>query len=182
MEWLRRNAMNEQFKQFFAEATDAFQFLEEVYEYRQLEDILESPDDMRDTWARLRYVGPRVGVEIMWDFANANIGVNLVELLKEKVFPRSYSLFQDGLYRPDTARAVNLEILVEVLGQKEKADFLLSYPRRNRRHNERLKLIEKKRQEIIVGLAHATHTSAATILQGDTTIFPLVMKRARHRL
>lgn len=181
--------MEKRFEAFFAEATNAFQFLEQVYEYQRLKEILESPQDMRDTMAKLRYVGPRVGVEIEWYFANAALWVRLVELLKEKVFPRYATYFQispsalarHGLNPSETARAVELETLGEVLGKKDKKDFLLYVGPNNRGYKKRMKMLEDNRQEVIAGLARATQTYATTILQGDTTIFSEVMKYATER-
>ncbi len=179
---LRRNALNERFKGFFAEVKDAFQFLEQVYNYQRLRELLTAPHEWRDTIAKLRYVGQEVGVQIEWYWANATIRVTFLELLKERVFPRRYSFFQTHRSeKHNMSPAIDLKDLVEVLGQKAQGDFLLYYGRNERAHDKCLKIIEEKRQEVIAGLARATQTYATPILQGDTTLFPEVVKYARAK-
>ncbi len=171
--------MDERFKAFFAEAKNAFQFLEQVYNYQRLRELLTAPHEWRDTMATLRYVGQEVGVQIQWCWADATIQVTFLELLKQGVFPRSYSLFPvPRSEKHNWSRAIDLKDLVEALGQKAQGDFLLYYGRNQRAQEKSFKIIEEKMQEVIAGLARATQTYATPILQGDTTLFPEVMKCA----
>lgn len=127
--------------------------------------------------ATLRYVGPKVGVQIEWHWANATIRVSFIELLKERVFPHYYSFSQiRESQKHEVSPAIDLKDLVEMLGHKAQEDFLLYYRRRERSQDSSSKIIRDKRQEVIAGLARATQTYAIPILQGDTTLFPEVMK------
>lgn len=160
--------MNERVVDFFATATEAFHFLEQQYGYQRQDGFVE---EERDATARLRYLGSRVGVEISWYFANSAIGVSFIELLQPGMLPDFWAAF--GNY-PGAAKAISLYTLVEMQGHLEDPDFLLQY-NGSRKRNKRAKLIEMRMPDILAGLARATQTYAADILEGDISIFPQVM-------
>ncbi len=164
-----------QIETFFAETTKAFHFLEAQYGYQQLEREIKHPEEPRDISAQVKYVSARIGVGIGWGVANGFIGVSFVELLQPHVFPSSTSSFpfRD---RPNTAKAIGLYNLADMLNHIDDPDFLLKGIDDFRTHNRRMKTIETSMPEVLAGLAHATQTYAISILQGDTSIFSQVMK------
>lgn len=126
----------------------------------------------RDVNAKVQYLGPRVGITISWYVADAGIIVSFAEVLESGVFPAKQASF--GHY-PDRAKAINLEVLAEMLDHGDDPDFLLGKLSGSRRRNKRAKLIETNMHDILAGLARATQTYAIDILKGDTSIFPEVM-------
>src|SRR6185437_15142113 len=89
-------SMAEPVEMFFQQTAEAFRFFEQQYGYRRQEGFVESSEDYRDTIARIRYVGSRVGMEIWWYFAGASIGVAFIELLQPGVFPEGWALFENS--------------------------------------------------------------------------------------
>ena len=166
--------MNEQAEAFFAEVREAFQFLEQQYDYQQLKESIKHPDERRDAIVQSIYVSSHVGVRIWWYFANAAIDVTFVELLQASVFSEKSLLFHSA--DPNVARAIILYDLAQVRGGHDDPDFLLKDIGNWRKWKKRSKQIETQRQEIITSLARATRTYATDILQGDTSIFSAVME------
>jgi hypothetical protein len=166
-------SVNESAEVFFTEVRKAFQFLEQQYSYKRLEESIEHPGEPRDTAVKCTYLGSYVGVEIWWYFAGAIIGVVFIELRQVSVLPEKSSPFH--LTDPNVARAISLYDLAEVRGGRDDPNFLLKDVDNWRRLKKRSTQIETQKQEIIAGLARATQTYATDILQGDTSIFSEVM-------
>lgn len=160
---------------FFVETLKVFHFLETKYAYQRLERKIIYPEYSRDTAALVRYVGSNVGVQIIWGIADGFVGVNLVELLQTGVFPTAVSLFpfKD---QSNQAKAISLYDLADMLGHKDDPDFLLKGIDNFRTHKRRMRTIESQVPEVLAGLARAVQTYATPILQGDTSIFPQVMR------
>lgn len=74
------------------------------------------------------------------------------------------------------ARAVSLYDLADMLGHESDPDFLLKGVDNFRTRKRRMRTIESQLPEVLAGLARATRTYASSIVQGDTSIFPEVMK------
>lgn len=165
----------EHIEAFFTETTNAFHFLEAEYGYQLLERVTQDLKYFQDATALVHYVSTRVGIEVVWGFADSFIGVSFIELLQPGIFPASCSPFpfRD---RPETAKSISLYTLAEMLGRIDDPNFLLKKVYSSRTSNRRAKIIESRMPEVLAGLAHATQTYARPILQGDTSIFPKAMQ------
>jgi len=160
---------------FFAEVMETFRFLETQYGYQRLKEEIEYPGDPRDTTMVIRYIGSQVGVAISWYPEGGSIRVSLVECLQPGIYPERATcwLIKD---RSDLAKFIDLSCLVEMQGQSEDPDLLLKEDGDYRKVTRRSKLIYARMSDVIAGLARATQTYAAPILQGDTTGFPQIMR------
>jgi hypothetical protein len=171
-EQTRGEQMDEQIDTFFAEATEAFAFLERDYGYQHLEGDILYPEELRDKTALSRYVASQVGVEIAWSIADADIDVIFVELVHPYILPRKISRYSI----PGAARAIGLFSLAQMRGVLGDPNFLLAYRQKARSWKKSKELIETRRKEILEGLARATQRYASTIVQGDTSMFTEAME------
>lgn len=160
---------------FFAEVAVTFRFLETQYGYKRLEEKIEYPGDPRDTTMVIKYISSHVGVAISWYPEGGSIRVSFVECLQPGIYPERATcwLVKD---RSDLAKFIDLYCLAEMQGQSEDPDLLLKEDSDYRRATRRSKIIQARMSDVIAGLARATQTYAASILQGDTTSFPHIMK------
>lgn len=168
--------VNEELQEiFFQETCKVFHFLEAHFGYQRPERKIISPEYPVDTAVLIRYVGASIGVQVLWGIADGFVGVILVELLQPGVFPKDVSLFPFQA-QSRQARAVSLYDLADMLGHESDPDFLLKGVDNFRTRKRRMRTIESQLPEVLAGLARATRTYASSILQGDTSIFPEVMK------
>lgn len=186
----RTDELREVFPRFSGETRHAFAFLEHSYGYRLVDEEI---DTERPEWtSESHYVRARVGVAVHLGASGPYITVSFVALLQPDVYqPGAY--FPDAL--PEWPRAIELDALVCMLGHHDDPDFLLppypdplDFPESPRASMEpppwltthlaveerRVQLLNADLPGVLAGLARATRRYAATILEGDTSMFPAV--------
>jgi hypothetical protein len=169
---------------FFTQVEQAFAFLPAAYHFtlheRRSDSLEAKPSDTQETFVDAEavdvYLSDHLEVDLTWGFAIATMRVTFVELLAPGVSPsRRYAW---GARMSDAARMIYLETLAAARGHGSDPDFLLGDVSRvdGRSINRRFKLLQTNMAGVIGGLTRATEQYASDILQGDTSIFPEVMR------
>jgi hypothetical protein len=162
-------------------AKESFAFLEKLYGYHLDKEIVEDAGDYRDAIACIYFLGSTLGVKIYWYFSSSLIDVKFIELDKHGRIP-SLVKGREGTYLDqmgdDIPRGIHLSDLVTVLGHQDDPSFLLKELRNVKPSmcKKRAKIIEENVIGVVQGLAQATQTYASEILQGDTSLFPQVIR------
>jgi hypothetical protein len=158
---------------FFRETKNAFQYLETDLNYRFISSDIENREHYPDTFAFVRYLGKKVGIEVYWYFASAAIDIALVEIAKEGEFPEKKRFWGESR---GEAKAINLHTLMDMLG---KSDLFMLRKLRVTKLSEvkkREKIIRENLSDVIENLAQILREQAKDILLGDTSIFSEVQK------
>ena len=113
---------HEHIEAFFTETTNAFHFLEAEYGYQLLERMTQDLKYFQDAAVSVRYVSARIGIEVVWGFADGIIGVGLTELLQSWVLPASSSPFPLR-NQSTTAKSIGIYTLATMLGHADDPDF-----------------------------------------------------------
>lgn len=162
---------------FLQETPQKISFLETQYGYQRLGEKLEDQDPLDKEVISL-YAGPQIGVKLIWAYTWGRISVLFVELSQPGTFPRRYSLVENT-NRPDMARAISLETLVEMLGHGDDPHFLLTY---NKKNPKSWKIPFEHIDDVLDGLVYCIQTYASDILRGDTNLFDKVMQYYAHKM
>lgn len=159
--------MDEKVEKFLLEATKAFSFLENEYGFIVSTD-LQSPNYFPDSEAVVSYYSSKIGIKVFWYFASAVIGVAFAELEDGK-FPNNQS---------KDISIINIYALVDVINQGKDDTFLLKdiSDTTISKIKRREKIINEDMRGVLDNLSRVVKKYAINIINGDTSIFPVVKK------
>ncbi len=166
-------------EEFFHETKKAFQYLERDLNYRLISSEIENTEHYPDSFAFVRYLGERIGIEVYWFFAAAAIDIALVEITKIGEFPQKKRFWGESR---GEARAISLHTLMDMLG---KGDLYMIRKLRATKLSDvkkREKVICEKLRDVMENLAQILREQATDTLLGDTTIFSDVQKHEEKLL
>ena len=154
--------------EFSNRVIEAFNFLEEEYEYIRKELEREDFDYPVEKKVVIRFFSQKIAVEVIWYIGNCDIAIGLYELQNGKI-PENVSVYGHKGY----GRAINLDSLVRML-----TDGQVKSPIPHSVH--KADEIIRKNMKIILGtFAERLKKYATNILKGDTSIFPKVQEYHR---
>jgi hypothetical protein len=161
------------FTEFFEETENVFRFLETDHKYKLLSKSIEDQGDPRERNLSVRYLSPKISIEVCWRLPSTSIDIYLIENIEKSIFPQQMKFWGKSRGK---ARAISFYTYMSYVGKEDTLLLKNIHSVAKAEVAKRMRIITENLNGVIEYLAEALREHALPIVLGDTSSFSKVQE------